>query len=185
MNVIQTELEGVLIIEPVIFPDSRGYFYEPYNVKKYHDAGIKDNFVQDNQSLSVKGVVRGIHLQLWDNAQSKLVRAIRGRVIDVAVDLRIGSKTFGKSVSIELSEVNHKQLYIPRGFGHGFCVLSPVAEFFYKCDNYYEPSAEAGVIYNDPDLNIDWGLPLDSLSPSLKDNNLPSLAEYIALNTPK
>ncbi len=175
MRAIETKLKGCFIIEPKVFNDDRGYFFESFNQKKFNEL-IKNNvnFVQDNQSFSQKGVIRAIHYQLADFAQAKLVRVLSGKVLDVAVDLRSDSPTYGQHISIELSAENKKQLFIPRGFGHGFSVLSDTAEFFYKCDNYYNKEAEGGIVYNDEELNIDWGLKLDEISVSEKDIILPS-----------
>lgn len=175
MRAIETKLKGCFIIEPKVFNDDRGYFFESFNQKKFNEL-IKNNvnFVQDNQSFSQKGVIRAIHYQLGNFAQAKLVRVLSGKVLDVAVDLRSDSPTYGQHISIELSAENKKQLFIPRGFGHGFSVLSDTAEFFYKCDNYYNKEAEGGIVYNDEELNIDWGLKLDEISVSEKDIILPS-----------
>ncbi|MDT0554131.1 dTDP-4-dehydrorhamnose 3,5-epimerase [Urechidicola vernalis] len=177
MKVTKTSLSECFIIEPTIIGDERGYFYESFHQKKFEDlTGLKVNFVQDNQSLSRKGTLRGLHFQRDDYAQAKLVQVLRGTVLDVVVDLREGSKTFGKHFSIELSSENKKQLFIPRGFAHGFVVLSAEAEFFYKCDNYYHKDAESGIMYNDPDLGIDWELPQRELIISDKDLHLPSFS---------
>ncbi len=169
MTVKTTPLEGLLIIEPKVFRDKRGYFFESYNKRLYEQNGITDDFVQDNQSFSSYGVVRGLHYQLNPFAQSKLVRVLHGRIFDVAVDLRKGSPTFGKWFGVELSSDNFLQLYIPRGFAHGFSVLSEIAVVFYKCDNYYAPDYEEGILYNDPALAIDWKLPADKITVSEKD----------------
>jgi len=159
MKVTETPIEGLLIVEPGVFKDPRGYFFESYNKKLYEENGITDNFVQDNQSYSTYGVIRGLHYQLKPYAQSKLVRVLQGKIFDVAVDLRKDSPTFGKWFGVELSADNFKQLYIPRGFAHGFSVLSETAVVFYKCDNFYAPDYEAGIIFNDKKLNIDWKIP--------------------------
>ncbi len=177
MNVIKTELEGVLIIEPKVFGDDRGYFFESYNKQKYSECGIDVDFVQDNESMSSYGVLRGLHYQKAPYAQSKLVRVIEGKVLDVAVDVRKGSATFGKHVAVELSAENKRQLFIPQGFAHGFVVLSEKAVFSYKCDNYYAPNHEGGIIYNDAELNIDWQVPADKMILSEKDIKLPSLKD--------
>ncbi len=169
MTVKTTPLEGLLIVEPRVFKDKRGYFFESYNKKLYEQNGINDDFVQDNQSFSTYGVIRGLHYQLNPFAQSKLVRVLQGRIFDVAVDLRKDSPTFGKWFGVELSSDNFLQLYIPRGFAHGFSVLSETAVVFYKCDNYYAPDYEEGIIYNDPALAIDWKLPADKIIVSEKD----------------
>lgn len=176
MKITKTNLDGCLVLEPTVFNDDRGYFFESFNVNRFNEAvGHKINFVQDNQSFSSKGVVRALHYQLGDYAQAKLVRVLSGVVLDVAVDLRESSKTFGKHFSIELSAENKKQLFIPRGFAHGFSVLSDTAEFFYKCDNYYNKQAEGGIIYSDPTLNIDWKLSKEKIKVSEKDLELPTL----------
>ena len=157
MKFTETKLKGCFVLEPTIFSDERGYFFESFNSKKFNGAiGKEIEFVQDNQSFSNYGIIRAIHYQLGKHAQSKLVRVLSGKVLDVAVDLRKSSPTFGEHVAIELSGKNKKQLFIPRGFGHGFSVLSDTAEFFYKCDNYYNKESEGGIIYNDLVLQIDW-----------------------------
>ncbi|GGW38901.1 dTDP-4-dehydrorhamnose 3,5-epimerase [Arenibacter certesii] len=176
MNVRETHLKGCFIIEPTVFKDNRGYFFESFNTKNLNEALKKNiNFVQDNQSYSYRGVIRAIHYQTGEYAQAKLVRVLSGKVLDVAVDLRQDSPTFGQYVAVELSAENKKQLFIPKGFGHGFSVLSETAEFFYKCDNFYNKDSEGGVIYNDPRLNIDWQLPYDEIKVSKKDLELPVL----------
>lgn len=154
-NYIKTEIEGVTIIEPTLFGDNRGYFMETYNYNDFKDAGFSMKFVQDNQSKSKRGVLRGLHFQK-NNPQGKLVRVISGEVFDVAVDIRKESKTFGKWVGVTLSAENKKQFYIPEGFAHGFLVLSETAEFVYKCTRFYDPSDEGGVMWNDPDIGINW-----------------------------
>ena len=177
---IDTKLEGCFVIEPTIFEDKRGYFFESFNQEKFNEAaGLDINFVQDNESYSTKGVLRGLHYQTGDFAQAKLVRVIKGKVLDVAVDLRKDSETFGQHVTVELSEENKKQFFVPRGFAHGFVVLSDTAIFSYKCDNYYNKSSEGGIIYNDPTLHIDWELPEKSLIVSEKDVVLPTLENAI------
>lgn len=176
MIVKETKLKGCFVIEPEVFEDERGYFMESFNKERFNGLiGNDINFVQDNQSFSYKGVVRALHYQIGQYAQAKLVRVLSGTVLDVAVDLRKGSPTFGEHVKVELSYENKKQLFVPRGFGHGFVVLSESAEFFYKCDNYYNKASEGGIIYNDRSLNIDWGLPNDQFNVSEKDLLLPSL----------
>lgn len=176
MKFIPTTLKGCFIIEPRIFNDGRGYFFESYNAKTFNEGiGSEIVFLQDNQSFSTKGVLRGLHFQKGENAQSKLVRVSRGAVLDIAVDLRKKSPTFGQTFTIELSEENNRQFFIPRGFGHGFVVLSDIAVFQYKCDNYYHKASEGGIHYADPDLGINWGLPLDELLVSDKDKELPFL----------
>jgi dTDP-4-dehydrorhamnose 3,5-epimerase len=159
MRILKTPIEGLLVLEPKVFADERGYFLESFHRQRYHDAGITTDFVQDNESKSTRGVIRGLHCQLNPFAQGKLVRVIEGCVFDVAVDLRRQSPTFGKWFGVELSGSNKKQLFIPCGFAHGFSVLSDTAVFSYKCDNYYSPEHERGILYNDPDLDIDWRIP--------------------------
>ncbi|MDD3498657.1 MAG: dTDP-4-dehydrorhamnose 3,5-epimerase [Candidatus Moranbacteria bacterium] len=158
MNIIKTEIEGVLIIEPQVFGDERGFFVEAYNKKRYTEAGIEEEFVQDNLSKSAKGVLRGLHFQKGEWAQGKLVQVIQGKVLDVAVDIRKDSPTFGKWVSIELSGENKKQFWIAPGLAHGFISLEDDTIFGYKCTELYNPNSEVGIIWNDPDLNIDWKL---------------------------
>lgn len=156
MEVIKTYIEGVVIIEPRVFDDARGYFFESYSKREFDEKVRPVDFVQDNESMSIKGVIRGLHFQQPPFAQSKLVRCVKGRVLDVAVDIRRGSPTYGKHVAVELSEDNHRQFFVPRGFAHGFAVLSDVAVFQYKCDNYYHPEAEDGISIGDDSLGIDW-----------------------------
>lgn len=182
MNILNTDIEGLSIIEPKIFRDSRGYFFESFNEREFCASVGEINFVQDNESKSSYGVVRGLHLQEGNHAQSKLVRVVSGTVLDVAVDLRRGSKTFGRHVSVELSGKNHRQLFIPRGFAHGFCVLSNKVIFQYKCDNFYSPGNEAAIAWNDPDLGIDWKLPAKDVILSPKDSNNPSFKEYCKMH---
>mgnify|MGYP004543787751 FL=1 len=177
MNIIETEFDGLLIIEPRIFTDSRGYFFESFNQREF-EQHIAVNFVQDNESKSSYGVVRGLHFQKGVHSQSKLVRVVVGKVLDVALDLRVGSKTFGKHFSVELSEENHWQLFIPKGFAHGFSVLSEEVIFQYKCDNYYCPESEGAIAWDDPDLGIDWRVPSDRIILSEKDRNHPRLKDY-------
>lgn len=175
MTVTETDLQGCFIIEPKVFNDERGYFFETFNQQAFNKSiGLDVNFVQDNESSSTKGVLRGLHYQTGENAQAKLVRVITGTVLDIVVDIRKGSQTFGQHFSIELSEENKQQLFIPRGFAHGFIVLSDSAIFSYKCDNYYNKASEGGIIYNDPTLKLDWQLPEDSLIISEKDIMLPT-----------
>ena len=168
-----------MVFEPVVFNDSRGFFYEAYNQKSFGSAGITCEFVQDNQSRSTYGVVRGLHYQVAPFAQAKLVRALVVTILDVAVDIRKGSPTFGKVFSIELSAENKKQLFIPAGFAHGFSVLSEVAEVMYKCDQFYSKASEHGIIYNDPTLNIDWKIQADNAIISDKDLVLPEIADCV------
>ena len=178
MSVVKTELEGVYIIEPKVFGDHRGYFYESYNKERFfQETGYDVDFVQDNQSKSSYGVLRGLHFQKGEHAQSKLVRVVEGSVLDVAVDIRKGSPTFGKHVCVELTSENHRQLFIPRGFAHGFVVLSPTAIFQYKCDNFYAPQSEGAVAWNDPDLAIAWRIPAADVMLSDKDKNHPMLKD--------
>lgn len=176
MKIIKTNIEGLLIIEPTIFEDSRGYFMESFSQKEFQKIVGKIDFVQENESKSKYGVVRGLHFQQGEYAQAKLVRVVIGSVLDVAVDIRVGSPTFGQHLAIELSEDNKRQLFIPRGFAHGFSVLSEEAIFQYKCDNYYNPQSEGAILWNDPQLNIDWKIPQENILLSDKDktNNLLS-----------
>jgi dTDP-4-dehydrorhamnose 3,5-epimerase len=178
MKVIETPLEGVLIIEPRVFDDARGYFYESYNKARFTEAGIGVDFVQDNQSLSQKGAVRGLHGQADPFAQGKLVRVINGKVLDVALDIRRGSPTFGKHFSIELSGENKRQLWIPAGFLHGFSTLEDDTIFTYKVNSYYDKASEIGVIWNDPDLGIDWGIDQDTAVLSPKDELLSKFKDF-------
>jgi dTDP-4-dehydrorhamnose 3,5-epimerase len=176
MNFISTKLEGCFIIEPKIIQDSRGYFMESFNENSFQNGiGKRVTFVQDNQSFSSKGVLRGFHYQTGEHAQAKLVRVLQGEVLDVAVDIRPNSSTYGQYVSTILSAENQTQFFIPRGFAHAFLVLSETATFFYKCDNFYDKESEGGIIYNDPTLNIDWQFPTTDMLISEKDQNLPTL----------
>jgi len=178
MNIKETELEGCFIIEPTVFDDGRGYFFESFNQKEFQDkTGISTLFVQDNQSMSQRGVLRGLHFQKGEHAQAKLVRVIKGKVLDIALDLRPKSPTFGKTFSLELSEGNKLQLYVPRGFAHGFSVLEDNTIFSYKCDNYYHKESEGGIIYNDSSLKIDWKLDQNEIQLSDKDKNLPNFKD--------
>lgn len=178
MNVIKTDIEGVVIIEPKVFGDHRGYFFESFNARDFEaQTGQKIDFVQDNESKSCYGVVRGLHFQKGDKAQSKLVRVVSGAVLDVAVDVRPDSPTFGKYVSVELTAENHRQFFIPKGFAHGFAVLSPEAVFQYKCDEFYCPEAEGAIAWDDPDLAIDWRIPAEDVVLSEKDKKQPRLKE--------
>jgi len=177
MNVTETQLAGVLIIEPKVFGDSRGFFKETFQAERYREAGIEYTFVQDNYSRSQKGVLRGLHFQIT-KPQGKLVSCPKGAVFDVAVDIDPESRTYGQYVGVELTEENHKQLWVPPGYAHGFCVLSETADFQYKCTDYYDPSDEGGVIWNDPDVAIEW--PITNPSLSSKDALLPTLAELNA-----
>lgn len=179
MKFIKTELEGVFIIEPQIFEDNRGYFFESYSKKEFEKNGQRYDFVQDNQSKSSYGTIRGLHFQKGEFAQTKLVRTLNGKVLDVVVDIRSGSPTFGKYVEVELSDQNNRQLLIPHGFAHGFSVLSETAVFSYKCDNVYNKESEGSIIFNDRDLNIDWKIDLNKTLLSEKDLKSQSLKEYI------
>lgn len=175
MKVKETRLKGCFVLEPTVFKDERGYFYESYNQNTFNKLiGREVNFVQDNQSFSTKGVVRALHYQIGEHAQAKLVSVLQGTVLDVAVDLRQDSPTFGNHIAVELSAENKKQLFIPRGFAHGFIVLSDTANFFYKCDNFYNKEAEGGIIYNDQDINIDWRINKEDIIVSEKDEVLPN-----------
>ena len=177
MNVIKTDLDGVVIIEPRIFNDDRGYFFESFSERDFFANVREIHFVQDNESKSSYGVLRGLHFQKPPFAQSKLVRVIKGAVLDVAVDIRVGSPTFGKYVAGELSADNHRQFFIPRGFAHGFSVLSDEVIFQYKCDNFYAPQYEGAIAWNDPSLNIDWRIPADDVVLSEKDKKHPLLKD--------
>lgn len=177
MEVIKTDIEGLLVLEPRVFGDSRGYFFESFNVRTFEEAVGNVTFVQDNESKSSYGVVRGLHFQKPPHAQAKLVRVVKGKVLDVAVDLRKESPTFGKYVAMELSEDNHRQMFIPRGFAHGFSVLSDEVVFQYKCDNYYAPESEGAIAWDDPDLAIDWQIPYDKVILSEKDRKHPALKD--------
>lgn len=178
MNLIETSLEGVYIIEPVVFTDARGYFFESYNRNTFEKADLHYTFVQDNQSKSSYGTIRGIHFQTGEFAQAKLVSALQGHILDIVVDLRMGSPTYGQHVTVELTEDNHRQLIIPRGFGHGFSVLSETAVFSYKCDNFYAPAHEGSVRFDDPNLAIDWGVDMEKALLSDKDKKAPDFAAY-------
>lgn len=178
MNVIKTEIDGVLIIEPKIFGDRRGYFFESFSAKDFAEAtGLDIEFVQDNESKSKYGVLRGLHYQKRPFAQSKLVRCVRGRVLDVAVDIRKSSPTFGRYVAVELTEDNHRQFFVPQGCAHGFVVLSEEAVFQYKCDNYYHPEAEGAVAWDDPAIGVEWGIPAEDIVLSEKDKCHPLLKD--------
>lgn len=177
MNVLKTDIPEVVILEPRLFGDSRGYFFESYSQREFDEKVRPVSWVQDNESLSSYGVLRGLHFQKGRYSQSKLVRVVRGRVFDVAVDIRKGSPSFGKWVGVELSEENHHQLFIPRGFAHGFCVLSETAVFQYKCDAFYAPSEEGAIAWDDPGLSIDWPVPADRIQLSPKDACHPRLCD--------
>ena len=179
MNCIKTDIEGVLVFEPDVFNDHRGYFIESFSERciREYIPGIR--FVQDNESKSICGVLRGLHYQTGEHAQAKLVRVVQGKVLDVAVDLRKSSASFGKYVAVELSDENKRQLFIPKGFAHGFVVLSPTAIFQYKCDSYYAPGTEAALRYNDPAIGIDWGIDIEKVILSEKDKNAPFLKDAV------
>lgn len=179
INVIQTELDGVLIIEPKVFGDARGYFLESFNAKEFAEkTGLNINFVQDNESMSSYGVMRGLHFQRPPYTQSKLVRCVKGAVLDVAVDIRKGSPTYGQHVAVELTEDNHRQFFVPRGFAHGFAVLTETAVFQYKCDNFYAPQADGGISILDNSLGIDWKIPTDKALLSEKDTKHALLKDF-------
>lgn len=179
MKLIKTHIEGVIVIEPKVFSDSRGCFFESFSERDFAEAVGPVRFVQDNESRSVYGVIRGLHFQKPPHAQAKLVRVVKGKVLDVAVDLRKDSPTFGQHVAMELSDENRRQMFIPRGFAHGFSVLSEEAVFQYKCDSYYAPESEGSLAWNDPDLNIDWNVPAGSEILSDKDRMSPRLKDII------
>ena len=176
MKITETEIEGVVIIEPQVFGDERGYFFESFSQREFNEAVRPVEFVQDNESKSNYGVIRGLHFQQGEHAQSKLVRVVQGAVLDIAVDIRKGSPTFGKYVAVELSEENKRQLFIPRGFAHGFSVLTPEVIFQYKCDNYYNRESEGAIAWDDPELAIDWRIPADKVILSEKDKHHPTLS---------
>ena len=181
MEVIKTDIEGVLIIEPKVWGDDRGYFFESFNAREFAEkTGLNITFVQDNESKSRYGVLRGLHFQLPPYTQSKLVRCVKGRVLDIAVDIRKGSKTYGKWVSCELTEDNHRQFFVPKGMAHGFCVLSEEAVFQYKCDDFYHPEAEGGIAWDDPGIAVQWPIPSDDISLSERDKHHPSFKEFIS-----
>lgn len=178
MQVIKTDIEGVLIIEPRLFRDARGYFFESFSQREFDEKVRHIDFCQDNESMSSYGVMRGLHFQRSPYSQSKLVRCVRGRVLDVAVDIRKGSPTYGKHVAVELTEDNHRQFFIPRGFAHGFSVLSETAVFQYKCDNFYHPEADGGISILDDSLGIDWRIPTEHANLSDKDTKHPLLKDF-------
>lgn len=177
MKFLKTEIEGAYILDPVVHGDERGYFFESFSERELQEVVGPVHFVQDNESRSCYGVVRGLHFQKGESAQAKLVRCVRGTVLDVGIDIRPESPTFGKHVSVELSESNHRMLFLPRGIAHGFSVLSDEAVFQYKCDNYYAPQSEGGLSWDDPDLAIDWKVPLEDVVLSEKDRSRPRLKE--------
>ena len=179
IEVIKTDIEGVLIIEPKVFGDARGYFLESFNAKKFTEkTGLNINFVQDNESMSSYGVMRGLHFQRPPYTQSKLVRCVKGAVLDVAVDIRKGSPTYGQHVSVELTEENHRQFFVPRGFAHGFAVLSEIAVFHYKCDEFYHPEVDGGISILDSSLGIDWRIPTEKANLSEKDTKHALLKDF-------
>jgi dTDP-4-dehydrorhamnose 3,5-epimerase len=181
MKCFETPIPGLLLFEPKVFPDERGYFFESFRDDFLKKQGVIQPFIQDNQSRSSRGVLRGLHYQIGEFAQAKLIRVLKGEIFDVAVDLRENSPTYGMSYGVILSAENHHQLYIPRGFGHGFLTLSPVADILYKCDAYYHKIAEAGIKYNDPQLNIDWNFPASDIILSDKDAILPQIGSQIPI----
>lgn len=185
MKVIPTKIEGPVVIEPDIFGDGRGYFFESFSQRRFAEALCDIRFVQDNESKSRYGVVRGLHYQLPPATQCKLVRVVCGRVLDVAVDIRRNSPTFGQYAAVELSGENHRQFFIPRGFAHGFAVLSEEAIFQYKCDTFYDPEREAGIAYDDPQIGIDWGLPAEDIVLSEKDRRHPPLSRAFLFDDPQ
>lgn len=178
MKIIKTAIEGLVIIEPKVFQDDRGYFFESFSQRKFEEKVRKIHFVQDNESMSSYGVMRGLHFQRPPFTQSKLVRCVKGRVMDVAVDIRKGSPTYGQHVAVELSEDNHRQFFVPRGFAHGFAVLSETAIFQYKCDNFYAPQAEGGISIKDKTIGIDWQIPTENAILSEKDINHLCLKDF-------
>ena len=178
MKVIKTPIEGVVIIEPKVFKDARGYFFESFSQREFEEKVHKINFVQDNESMSSYGVMRGLHFQRPPFTQSKLVRCVKGRVLDVAVDIRKGSPTYGQHVAVELTEDNHRQFFVPRGFAHGFAVLSETAVFQYKCDNFYAPQADGGISIKDDSLGIDWHIPVENALLSEKDTKHALLKDF-------
>jgi len=182
MNITKTKLPGVLILEPKVFPDDRGYFLETWNSTRYEQAGIPGPFVQDNISFSKKGILRGLHFQ-YPQSQGKLIQVLSGEVMDIVVDIRVGSSTFGQWIGEALSESNHKQIYVPPGFAHGYCVTSETALFSYKCTDFYNPATEHGIIWNDPDIGIEWPIEHPALSP--KDKAYPRLKDFEPENLPQ
>ncbi len=182
MNITETKLPGVLILEPDVYPDDRGYFLETWNSNRYRQAGIPGSFVQDNISFSKKGILRGLHFQ-YPQSQGKLIQVLSGEVMDVVVDIRAGSPTYGQWFGEALSESNHKQMYVPPGFAHGYCVTSETALFSYKCTDYYNPATEHGIIWNDPDIGIEWPIEQPALSP--KDKTYPRLKDLEPENLPQ
>ena len=183
MNVVKTDIEGLLIVEPRVFADERGYFFESFSSRKFAElTGLEVHFVQDNESYSGRGVLRGLHFQKEPHAQAKLVRVVKGRVLDVAVDIRPESPTYGRYVAVELSGDKHRQLFIPKGFAHGYVALEEDTVFQYKCTAYYHPESEGGIAWNDPAIGIDWPLPANELTLSARDQQWPTLAETNEIN---
>ena len=178
MNFIKTPFEGLIVCEPKVWGDERGYFYEAYNEKIFQEGGIETKFVQDNQAFSSYGILRGLHYQVAPYTQAKLVRVLQGEVLDIVVDIREKSSTYGQHFAIMLSAANKRQLFIPRGFAHGYVVLSETAEFFYKCDNFYSKESEGGLRYNDPQLNIDWQIGFEDIIVADRDANFPDLGKH-------
>ena len=178
MNVIKTDIEGVVVIEPRVFDDARGYFFESYSKRRFDEVVRPIEFVQDNESMSTRGVIRGLHFQRPPFSQSKLVRCVRGAVLDVVVDIRRGSPTYGRHIAVELTGENRRQLFVPRGFAHGFAVLSDEAVFQYKCDNFYAPQADGGISIKDESLGIDWCIPMDKVILSEKDTQHECLKDF-------
>ena len=180
MPIIKTDFPDLLVFEPIVFEDSRGYFFESYNARIFSAEGIEIKFVQDNQARSTYGVIRGLHYQLAPNAQTKLIRTLSGSILDVVVDIRKGSPTYGKAYTIELSAENKRQLFVPKGFAHGYSVLSETAEVLYKCDEFYNKQSEGGLLYNDPGLGIDWRIPADKAVVADRDLNHPRLDNHVS-----
>ena len=180
MEILKTAIEGIVIIEPKIFRDARGYFFESFSMREFNEKVAPVTFVQDNESYSSYGVIRGLHFQKPPYTQAKLVRVIKGAVLDIAVDIRKGSPTYGQHVAVELTAENHRQLFIPHGFAHGFSVLSEEVLFQYKCDNYYAPQSEGGILWNDPCLGIDWHIPAEKAILSEKDFKHPLFKDYVS-----
>ena len=180
MKILKTAIEGIVIIEPKIFRDARGYFFESFSMREFNEKVAPVTFVQDNESYSSYGVIRGLHFQKPPYTQAKLVRVIKGAVLDIAVDIRKGSPTYGQHVAVELTAENHRQLFIPHGFAHGFSVLSEEVLFQYKCDNYYAPQSEGGILWNDPCLGIDWRIPAEKAILSEKDFKHPLFMDYVS-----
>ncbi len=183
MKIIETSLPDVVVLEPKVFGDQRGFFMETYHAQRYKELGIEQTFVQDNHSRSRRGVLRGLHYQLVQ-PQGKLVSVVRGEVLDIALDIRKSSPTFGQWCAVTLNDINHRQMYVPPGFAHGFVVISETVDFVYKCTDYYHPQSERGIMWNDPELNIDWSIPLDEILLSEKDKNHPPLSKVAEEDLP-